>query len=500
MKPFLQMNKTNNDKTTDYNIDDINISFLSQPNNKNNPSSTLPLIITPRSCDSHEFLCEWLKINRPWVQEQILKYGAVLIRGFQPSKPKKTQQNDITDPSQVPIAYSAKDLEKAILSLQPDLCDKYRGTSPRSLVGNTHYMFSAADAPVNYPIAQHLEMSFLKQPPRQLYFGCLQDSKGKKGGETALCDFRKVYQDLPSPLREKFYKKKLRYTRKHKKQGEKFTYDVGAMLSWVQLFSTADKDKVTEICEDEGAPQVKWVDDDQNTFLQEWNDEPFQLHPDTNEPVWFNHSQVFHWTTFPCELWFSFCRVRDLRLFLHFILVSIFTVIKYGLFRCKMALNTTFGDGTPISFQEMNQIREAIHRNMVFSRWEKGDILCIDNFSTSHGRQPTYDKGRKIVVAWSHPFEKNKPISDSHLLVLKNKNQFDANIMLPDLVSATPGSSPESTLTEAEAVDHRNAILDIQAALHAKIGNKEGGEEEAERKSSLPTILSADSDFWKKNQ
>jgi len=72
-----------------------------------------------------------------------------------------------------------------------------------------------------------------------------------------------------------------------------------------------------------------------------------------------------------------------------------------------MALDVTFGDGTPISIREMHQIRKAVHKNMVFNRWEKGDLLMIDNFSTSHGRQPTYDSGRKVLVAWSEPVEKS---------------------------------------------------------------------------------------------
>ena len=36
----------------------------------------------------------------------------------------------------------------------------------------------AAEVPVNYPIAQHLEMSFLPAPPRQLFFGCLKAVDG----------------------------------------------------------------------------------------------------------------------------------------------------------------------------------------------------------------------------------------------------------------------------------------------------------------------------------
>lgn len=165
----------NNNENKQSGLDEVNISFL-------NKSKTAPLIISPRWNDTLEFISTWLEENRSWVEEQILQYGAVLIRGFEVESPS--------------------DFERATLSLQPALSDTYRGTSPRSLKKPTKYAFSAADAPVNYPIAQHLEMSFLKAPPRQLYFGCLKASKCM-GGETALCDFRKVYQDLPSALVEK---------------------------------------------------------------------------------------------------------------------------------------------------------------------------------------------------------------------------------------------------------------------------------------------------------
>mmetsp|Transcript_27789 Transcript_27789/g.77862 ORF Transcript_27789/g.77862 Transcript_27789/m.77862 type:complete len:283 (+) Transcript_27789:140-988(+) len=167
-----------------YGLDQVNVSFLDTSNADNGDASrrTLPLVVSPRWDASSEFLSHFLVVNRPWMNEQILKYGAVLIRGF-----------DVADPVR---------FEQAVLSLQPDLCDAYRGTSPRSLMPGTTFSFSAADVPVTYPIAQHLEMSFLKSPPRQLYFGCMKASS-KPGGETSLCDFRKVYQDLSPELRSK---------------------------------------------------------------------------------------------------------------------------------------------------------------------------------------------------------------------------------------------------------------------------------------------------------
>ena len=152
-------------KSSCYNrLDEVNISFLDS-------KKTAPLVITPRWDDSLEFLIKWIEENRQWLDGQILLHGAILIRNFQ--------------------VDNAVDFEKATSTLQPNLCDAYRGTSPRSCMPGTKYAFSAADVPVNYPIAQHCEMSFLKAPPRQLYFGCIKASTSG-GGETALCDFRKV--------------------------------------------------------------------------------------------------------------------------------------------------------------------------------------------------------------------------------------------------------------------------------------------------------------------
>jgi hypothetical protein len=262
----------NNTKTTttmpsaSLGLDGVNVAFLDK-----NLEESSPIVISPRWDDSLSFLTQWLTTNRNWVDDQMVKYGAVYLRGFGISTPVE--------------------FENAVSALQPNLCDAYRGTSPRSLKEGCKYAFSAADVPVNFPIAQHCEMSMLKAPPRQLYFGCMKASS-KPGGETALCDFRKVYRDLDPALREKLRTKKIKYSRTHAKVGEKWTYDVGAMLGWPQLFGCNTKEGVEKICQEEDAPPIKWIGPNQDTFLQEWIDEPFQLHPVTGETVWFNHSQV----------------------------------------------------------------------------------------------------------------------------------------------------------------------------------------------------------------
>jgi hypothetical protein len=189
------------------------------------------------------------------------------------------------------------------------------------------------------------------------------------------------------------------YRRTLHKVGETNSHDVAAMLSWPEMFGTTDKYEVEGIAKQINTPV---------RFVSEFRSEPFHLHPVTKETVWFNHAQVFHWTTLPAELFASFCRTKDIRILGHALRVGARSLWKYGIRRDKMAMHVSFGDGTPISVVEMHQIRKAVHKSMVFNRCQQGDLLMIDNFTTSHGRQSTYDKGRKIVVSWSDPMDKEQ--------------------------------------------------------------------------------------------
>ena len=49
---------------------------------------------------------------------------------------------------------------------------------------------------------QHCEMSFLPSAPRRLFFYC--HVAPEYGGETPICDFRKVYTDLDPTIRAEF--------------------------------------------------------------------------------------------------------------------------------------------------------------------------------------------------------------------------------------------------------------------------------------------------------
>lgn len=379
-----QQNKWRNET-----LDCVNISALVSKKENKDGKLALPLMVTPNGETSVDFISSWMKSNKTWLDDMMVKYGAVMFRGF-----------DIDN---------AIDFEKTILAYEGTLNDTYRGTSPRNLIPGTKYVFSAADVPANYPIPQHLEMSFLPAPPKKLFFSCVVAPK-TAGGETSLCDFRQVFRDLRPSLKAKLLSKKIQYTRTHRKVGSYWTFDVGDMLSWSAMFGTSDPAEVEQLCRDENVDMI-WQGKDHEKVVMVSHSEAFQLHPISNEPVYFAHIQVFHWTSFPAELLYSFLRTYDLRILLHFLMVAVFCIINYGILGNKMSLDITFGDGTPISVWEMHELRTAIHQNTTFNRWQKGDFVCIDNFAVSHGRQPTFDMKRKIVVAWSDPLEKSNRLT-----------------------------------------------------------------------------------------
>ena len=363
-----------------------------------------PVVSPPSpSRASQQGLISWFHTYRPLVKEQLLHHGALLFRGFD--------------------LMSAADMEAVLVSFfgkdsNDGLHRDYQGTSPRTLQPQCDYFFSAADIPTYFPIPQHLEVSHMPQVPRMVFFGCVQaptnqgHGRGGGGGETSLADFRKVYQALPVSLRDKLQTKGIRYTRIHPYQQHcrwwwqqwLKRYDIHQNTSWPSLFGTDSREKVDQLCwQDKGIYHHSWLG---NALVVTTFSDAFQRHAETNEPVYFNHLQVFHWTSFFMELWRTWWRTQQHELLWHLVGTCLFCFVKYGVLQHSWALHVTYGDGHEFSWTDLSAIRQAIHQHMLYPQWQPGDLLLLDNLSMSHGRQPTMDSNRHIVVAWSQLWTK----------------------------------------------------------------------------------------------
>lgn len=309
-------------------------------------------------------------------EQELLKHGAVLFRGFNVATPG--------------------DFEKIASSIDADLKNDYLGTSPRDKVAGTDFVFTASELPPFYPIMQHCEMSFLPHPPRKLFFYCHVEPK--QGGETPICDFRKVYKQLDKQVLHEFESKGVLTVRNYSGINEKSSLNLFELKKWNQMFLTNDKKQVELKCQENGI-EFEWHENDRLKLIN--RTEAIKTHPVNGEKAWFNHAQVFHLSASAFEYQHIHERQKRLKTLFYKIFTAVIVPIKKVTAEPDaQSMNMFFGDGTEIPDSYIQHIEAVIWNNMSIFQWRKGDVLAIDNFSTSHGRLP-YEGAREILVCWS---------------------------------------------------------------------------------------------------
>ncbi|MFN8282902.1 MAG: TauD/TfdA family dioxygenase [Chitinophagales bacterium] len=337
-------------------------------------SSTLPLVISGENEEQQKpALIDWIESNKTELEKKLTTYGAILFRGF-----------DIQTP---------QDFEDVAKSFDADLKNDYLGTSPRDK--KTDYVFSASELPPHYPIMQHCEMSFLPSAPRRLFFYC--NIEPEYGGETPICDFRKVYNDLDPKIRQEFEDKGVKHIRNYSSPNDK-SKNAFQLKNWNDLFHTTDKNMIAEKSKLHDM-QIEWKANDGLRVTNK--NAATKTHPVTGEKVWFNHTQVFHLAAASLEYHKIHKRQKRWETFKTSMLLEVMTFYKKLTKNPKeQSMHVTFGDDSQIPDDYVEHIIDVIWKNMSINAWKKGDIICIDNFSTSHGRLPYYGP-REVMVSWT---------------------------------------------------------------------------------------------------
>lgn len=334
----------------------------------------LPLTITARADRNVDHLVEWLKGHDQWVADQLKQWGALLFRGF-----------DVRD---------APAFEKVARAVDPDLKNEYLGTSPRNAL--TSHVFTASELPAFYPIPQHCEMSFTKAPPRRLFFCCLTEP-ADGSGETPLCDFRRVLEDLDPALVERFESKGIRIIRNYSGAQSAGRFNPFQLKRWDEMFLTNDRSVVEAKCREEGFEPV-WTGNDGLRLIS--TQAATRTHPDTGVRAWHNHVTTFH----PSQAAGEYRRIHELRpSWKHWALLQVARFME-ALERRRpseeLAMHCTHADGSPMADADIEAVRAAVWKHLVIHPWRLGDVVAIDNFAVSHGRLP-YSGPRSIAVAWA---------------------------------------------------------------------------------------------------
>lgn len=286
-------------------------------------------------------LTVWAAENREAVESRLRTYGAILFRGFGMASPEE--------------------FHRLAQALCGELLDYKERAAPRHEVGSN--LYTSTEFPADQVIPLHHEMSYSHNWPKKLLFYC--DQPPAEGGRTPVVDDRRFIEHIDPEVKERLVRKGVRYVR---------NYGEGIDLPWQEVFQTSDRGAVEEYCRGAGM-EVEWLGGDR---LRTWASRQVVVsHPETGDPVWFNHAHLFHSSNLDPE-------IRE-------ILVS-----EYG--ARGIPRNAFYGDGSEIPDEDMVHIRELYEDRAVRFTWEKGDVLLVDNFLATHGREP-FQGPRRILVA-----------------------------------------------------------------------------------------------------
>lgn len=303
----------------------------------------IPLTLEPPTFGSD--LPSWVAQHRDEVRTLLHEHGAMLFRGSSTGDVDHFR-DFMTAASGSPLPY----LERS---------------SPRHEVAG--HIYTSTDYPPDSPIYLHNEQSYNLTWPRRIFFHCVIPP-GARGG-TPIADCRRVYARISPAVRDRLEQREYMYVRH-------FSSDLG--LSWSEAFQTDDRKAVERYCDNNGI-RYEWDSEDELTTRQV---RPVsQRHPDTGEPVWFNHLTFFHLSTLSPAL----------------------AAALMSLGQDKLPNNTYYGDGSDIELEVLDELRAAYAAETTVVKWQAGDILMLDNMLVAHGREP-FTPPRQIVVGMTEPY------------------------------------------------------------------------------------------------
>jgi len=285
---------------------------------------------------------EWVKENKPLLENYLVKYGGILLRNFN--------------------IFSLSEFNQMLQLLSPELLDYIYRSTPRTKLGGKIY--TATEYPADRVIPLHNENAYSRSWPNKIFFFSV--IVASEGGETPIADSRNVYKKIDSQIKEKFEEHGVMYTR---------NYTKGIDLSWQEVFQTEEKAGVEKYCK-ENDIEFEWKTEGPELTTRQ-TCQATLVHSKTGESVWFNQAHLFHISSLD----------KDSRL----------SLIK-ELGKENIPRNASYGNGEPLEVEALDHIRNVYTQEKIKFKWHKGDIMILDNILMAHGRE-AYKGERKVAVA-----------------------------------------------------------------------------------------------------
>ncbi|MDP9649639.1 TauD/TfdA family dioxygenase [Paraburkholderia caledonica] len=271
---------------------------------------------------------------------QLCERGAVLLRGF--------------------AVASAREFGDAMKAFGAKPLAYQERSTPRTHIEGA--LYTATEYPAREPIFLHNENAYASHWPRFVAFFC--ERPAEVGGAMTLADTRDVYRGVPADVRHACETRGLSYLRR---------FIAGVGYSWQEAFGVREEAELARVLAALGY-LTQW-DGDQCVVQRAstWT----MLHPETDEPLWFNHGVFFNAMSLPEATRRAF--------------EQLFGAQGYP-------FQTTYRDGSPIDEPTYRAIKKAYVQASRRLLLQRSDVLLLDNLLTAHGREAYEGQRRHYVM------------------------------------------------------------------------------------------------------
>lgn len=316
----------------------------------------LPLVLT--CTDTAVSLHDWVSNHKEALHALLSEHGAILLRNF---------------PVQTPDDFAY--VVETVTGKAPS--DYRSGEGSRTKV--TKGVYTSTEAPLQYKISLHHELSCTLNPLAYLCFYC-EIAPPPGTGQTLLGkteEVTKAMQATPE-VWDLFAGKTIRYVSRHPPEGNYFTRVNVTHKTWQSSFETDDREEVGRICEEKGFT-YRWLKD----WVEVTRRAPAMLGPDEffDHPYWYNQAHLYH------------ANPRGRGGYFNHYLANLLYIMP-----STRQYDVCFDeDGSDIPRSCIYKIYDVMDAHTILFDWQKGDILLLDNHKVLHGRAPCVGPRRVLA-------------------------------------------------------------------------------------------------------
>jgi alpha-ketoglutarate-dependent taurine dioxygenase len=321
----------------------MSIRFSSVDGQKQVNGLDFPLVVTPAdetAAQQPEAANAWVHANRAQLHDLLIRHGALLLRGFAvPDQQAFEDMLNATDYQNMPYIG---------------------GAAPRSQVTSSRIV-TANESPASESIPFHHEMAQVPTPPGYIFFYC--DVASEEGGATSILHSGEIFSKIEQFAPEFAQKIEQQGVRSVRVMPAVTDTDSAIGRSWKETFNVSTVAQAEEQMSEAGM-NWEWLADG-SVRTQTAVLDAVRFDEETGQKVFFNS------------------------------IVAVYTGWNDARNDGRTAVVTA--DGEPMDAAVIDEVVRQMDESCVNFKWQHGDVLCLNNHTVLHARQPF--RGERRILA-----------------------------------------------------------------------------------------------------